>query len=70
MGIGKDFYSLSWYFHWIPMGILLDFHGVSMESLWPFLWQFCGISLASGILLGFLLDCHVSLVTLVFLYHF
>ena len=52
------------------MGILLDFHGVSMESLWPFLWQFCGISLASGILLGFLLDCHVSLVTLVFLYHF
>ena len=52
------------------MGILLDFHGVSMESLWPFLWYFCGISLASGILLGFLLDNHVSLVTLVFLYHF
>ena len=51
------------------MRILLDFHGVAMKSLWPFLCQFCGISLASGILLGFLLDCHVSLVTLVFHCH-
>ena len=27
------------------MGILLDVHGDSMESLWPFLWYFCGGSL-------------------------
>ena len=47
-------------FYWIPIGILLDFHEVSLESL----WYFCDFF---AIAIGFLLDFYgVSMGALVF----